>query len=178
MRGRTLALSLLLVLSMTGISRAQQQDDRFGSAARQHAYVSALIGPSALLGIGASTALDELRDDPTSWHVGDRLLSNAARLAVTESLHHGIAALMDRSTWYYRCTCTDTGGRVVHAFAEAVTDHDRRGATHVSVARIVGAFGGAFAESTWRPERSTADVLFIGTSTLVTSGLWNLVHEF
>ena len=178
MKIRIPTLVVLLALALTGSAWAQQRDDRFEAAARKRAYVTALAGPSALLGITASTALDQLRDDPSSWKLTDRLLSNAGRLAVQESLHHGIAAIMGRSTWYYKCTCTDTGARVAHAFAEGFTDHDRAGATHLSVARFVGAFGGAYAESTWRPERTTADILMIGTSTLVTSGLWNLVHEF
>ena len=143
-----------------------------------HDYVHALIGPSALLGIAAGTALDQIRDDPPQWNIGNRALSNAGRLAVQESVHHGLAAIMNRSTWYYPCSCTGTGARIAHAFGEAFTDHDVHGRTYLSVARIAGAYGGAYAESTWRPGRSGGEVIVAGTSSLVGSAVLNLWREF
>jgi hypothetical protein len=167
-------------LSLFGVSTAaaQQNEDRFSGSARMHDYVHALVGPAALLGLAAATGLDEIRDDPGNWQWSDRLLSNAERLAVQETVHHALAAAMDRSTWYYKCECSATGARIAHAFGEAFTDHDRHGAAHLSVARIAGAYSGAFAESKWRPGRSNAEILVAGTSTLVGGGILNLWREF
>lgn len=165
----------LLVMLLAGDASAQSA--RFDGPARRHDYVRALIGPSALIGIGVATGIDELRDDPPTWDTTDRLVSNAGRSAVQASIHHGIAALMDRSTWYYKCECDGLGSRVGHAIAESITDHDRNGGTHFSIGRVAGAYGAAFAESTWRPDRRTEDVLLVGTSSIVGSALWNIVRE-
>jgi len=171
-----------LIATHTAVANAQQLDaNRFDSPGRMHEYIHALIGPGALLGLAASTAYDQYRKEPPEWGGsegwGQRLASNAGRLVVQETVHHGLAAVMDRSTWYVRCDCTG-GARITHAFAEAVTDHTRGGATMLSVPRIAGAYAGAFAQGVWRPGVSTGDALVFGTTSLVFTGVINVWHEF
>lgn len=180
MRRITYVLAALFVSINT--ANAQRASDRFSSHAREHAYIHTLIGPTALLGVGVATAYDELSDEPPEWDGSSgfwkRAASNAGRFVVQTSLHHGVAAVMDRSTWYYDCTCRGTGARIGHAFAEAITDHDISGHTHFSVARVAGAYGGAAAQSLWQPNMSGGEVLFSGTMALVGSGVVNLWREF
>ena len=68
--------------------------------------------------------------------------------------------------------------RVVHAFSEAFTNHYRTGAAHVSAARIGAPYGAAFAEALWRPDRSIGDAFMAGSTSLVFTGLSNIVREF
>ena len=169
---------LLTLVSAMPLMAQQNNADRFSGSARGKEYISSLIGPSAWLGVGAATALDQIRDDPPQWNVGKRALSNWGRLGVQVTVHHGLAAMIDRSTWYYKCSCTDTGARIGHAFAEAFTDHDRSGGAHFSIATTAGAIGGAWAESTWRPGRTSGGVLLGAAESMVGSGVLNLWREF
>lgn len=175
---KVMAAAAVFALVGVGPVNAQQSRDRFNATVRGRDYVRSLVGPSAWLGVGAATALDQVRDDPPQWNIGDRALSNWGRLGVQQTIHHGLAAVIDRSTWYYRCSCNGAGARIGHAFAETITDHDRSGATHFSIANVAGAYGGAWAETTWRPDRSSGEVLANGTATLLASGVLNLWREF
>jgi hypothetical protein len=157
---------------------AQHAPARFEPAARFREYATAMIDPLSWAGVAGSTLLDQVRDDLEDWDFSDRALSNASRFVLEVSIFHGVAALQDRATWYYPCECEDIPGRVVHAFAEAFTDHDRTGARHVSAARIGAPYGAAFAEALWRPDRTIGDALMTGSTSLVFTGLFNMVREF
>jgi hypothetical protein len=172
--------TLVLLLSSLAAHpvAAQQADDRFGGSARLRDYTASLIDPVSWGSVTASTLLDQLGDDPEAWDFGDRAISNAARFVLEESIFHGVAALQDRSTWYYPCACADIPGRVGHAFAEAFTDHDRAGVAHVSTARIGAPYGAALAEALWRPDTSIGDAVITGSTSLIFTGLFNIVREF
>ena len=175
---KRLLMSALLLTGLTAPAVAQQADPRFDSPARLREYGGALLDPLSWTSVAASTLLDQIRDDPENWSFGDRALSNGGRFVLEVTIFHGVAAKQDRSTWYYKCECTDTPTRVVHAFAEAFTDHDRNGVAHVSVARISAPYGAALAEALWRPDRSIGDAVMTGSTSLVFTGLFNMVREF
>lgn len=176
-----LAAVLLLVASAPAIFAQRATERRFDSG-RTHEYMNSIVSPLALLGVAVGTAADQLRDDPPDWNgssgFAKRFASNVGRLAVQETVHHGLAAAMDRSTWYYPCTCQTPGSRIGHAFVEAFTDHDRAGHTALSVSRIAGAYSGAFAQQLWRPGVSNEEAVITGTTTLVLGGVVNLWREF
>jgi len=174
---RFLAMALSLCALVAPL-HAQQTDTRFDRRARVHDYGVALIDPYAWASVAASTLIDEIGDNPDTWDFGDRALSNAGRFVLETSMYHGVAAMQDRSTWYYPCKCTGTAERAVHAFGEAFTDHDRAGATYVSVAQIGSTYGAAFIEALWRPDRSVGQAFRAGTTSLLFSGLFNIVREF
>lgn len=184
--GRQIGTSLTAALLLCATARATfaqiaSEQQRFDSG-RTHEYVSAIVGPLALLGVVASSALDQVRDDPAEWQgssgFGKRAASNEGRLIIQETVHYGLAAAMSRSTWYHPCTCRSGGSRFGHAFAEAFTDRDRSGHGGLSVSRIAGAYSGAFAQKLWRPGVSTQDAIITGTGTLVFTGVVNLWREF
>jgi hypothetical protein len=176
----TRLFALLFVLSAVNANRlgAQQTTDRFAPSARVREYAVAMIDPVSWGSVAGSTLLDQLGDNPESWDFSDRLLSNSARFVLEVSIYHGVAAFQDRSTWYYPCECQDIPGRTVHAFAEAFIDHDRSGAAHVSAARIGSPYGAAVAEALWRPDVSLGDAVMTGSSSLIFTGLFNIVREF
>jgi hypothetical protein len=97
---------------------------------------------------------------------------------VEESVRHGLAAVMDRSVTYQRCTCESIGGRTLHAFIETVTDRSVEGERRLALPRLVGVYAGAFAEAAWRPSEEGADVFRIGTRGIVFAFLGNAWREF
>ncbi len=175
---RLFTLALAWSGIVAGPLHAQQTDTRFDPPARVHDYMVSLADPFSWASVAGSTLLDQIRGDPEGWTFGDRVLSNAGRFILEETIFHGVAAAQDRSTWYYPCECTGIPARAAHAFAEAFTDHDRSGAAHVSAARIGAPYGAALAEALWRPDRSIGEALMTGSTSLLFTGVFNIVREF
>ena len=129
--------------------------------------------------------VDQINNQPAEWGkswsgYGRRYASNLGEFLIQEGVTEGLAALMKRPLDYSPCRCTGTGDRVGHALGGAVTDQMPKGKHPIAVPRIVGAYVGAYAQSTWRPDsRSRANqVLVNGTTSLAIGGLINLYHEF
>jgi hypothetical protein len=172
----------ILIIAVGGLAaaplQAQEAPNRFDRPARVREYGASLFDVYSWAGVAGSTLLDQLLDNPETWSFKDRALSNSARFVLEESVYHGVAAMQDRSTWYYPCECTAVPDRIGHAFAEAITDHDRSGVAHVSVARLGASYGAATAEALWRPDVSVGHAISTATSSLFFSGLFNVVREF
>lgn len=175
---RCLTVVLLLSPLWTAPAAAQKASSRFDPPARIHEYTVSLVDVVSWGSVAGSTLLDQIGGDPEDWSFTDRALSNAARFVLEVSVYHGVAAIQDRSTWYQPCECTAIPARTAHAFAEAFTDRDRAGGTHVSAARIGAPYGAAVAEALWRPDTSIGDALMTGSTSLVFTGLFNIVREF
>lgn len=158
--------------------QSQQPLERFDRPARVREYGASLFDVYSWAGVAGSTLLDQILDNPETWTIKERALSNSGRFLIEESIYHGVAAMQDRSTWYYPCECTGAPKRIVHAFGEAFTDHDRSGAAHLSVARLGASYGAATAEAMWRPDVTIGDAITTATSSLVFSGLFNIMREF
>jgi hypothetical protein len=176
---RTTAVCGFLALSLITPVHAQAGRE-WEPGGRGRAYVNSLVGPGALMGLGLATAIDQARDDPPQWGNSweKRLASNAGRNAVQETVRHGIAAVLDRSVSYRRCSCAGIGSRIGNAVVEVVTDRDRNGGRSFGIARFAGSYAGAYAESTWRPDRDAPEILAVGTSILLFGTASNLWREF
>jgi hypothetical protein len=168
--------ALLFVLPATAKVSAQE-------SSRMHNYVVSLVGPGALISIGASAAYDQVRNDPEVWEkttegFGKRVASAAGSRLANQTVRHGLAAVMDRSTGYTRCTCSAFGARLGHAIISAITDTNASGHRMLSVPAIAGAAAGAYAPLAWRPEY-TSSRAFAGVGmSLGLSALGNVGHEF
>jgi hypothetical protein len=131
-------------------------------------------------------AIDQWRLNPPEWGTGvpgdgRRLASNVGEFWVQEIATEGLAAAMNRPLDYQRCRCRDVGGRMAHAISGALFDQLSRGREALAIPRIVGAYGGAYAQSAWRPaeSRSRANItLTNGTTSLAIGALINMYHEF
>jgi hypothetical protein len=183
--GARSVLGLLLVAGFPGAVRAQEvTPPEWQPGGRVREYGQSLLGPPAIVDVGVAAGLDQWRDEPEEWDqdiggFGQRLASNAGRNAVEESARHGLAALMDRSVTYQRCTCSAVGGRVWNAFLETITDRDREGDRLPAIPRLAGSVAGAYAESSWRPgEDDRTDVVRIATRSVLFGMLGNLWTEF
>ena len=176
---RRLAIAAMAVACvLTSASAAAAQE-----TTRMHNYVVSLVGPGALISIGATAAYDQYRNNPETWGkttsgFGKRVASAAGSRVANQTVRHGLAAVLDRSTSYEECTCTSFGGRVGHALIGAITDTNSSGHRTLSEPAIAGAVAGAYAPLIWRPDYSSSDAFRgIGFS-LGFSALGNLLDEF
>ena len=133
----------------------------------------------------AFAGLDQLRDVPGEWERGwsgykKRLASNLGEFYIQEIVTEGLAAAMNRPLDYVPCKCRRAADRAVWALRRTLSDQMPNGRHALAVPRIVGAFAGSFAQSTWRPgkdERAKV-VLLNGTASLGIGAFINLYHEF
>lgn len=180
--GRMVVAAALFIVLAGGAAAQGSYEAEFTSSARGRAYAHDLFGPSALIGVAAGAALDHLRNEPEGWEdnssgFGRRLASNAGRHAVNQSVRHGLAITLGRTTRYHRCTCTDFGGRVGNAIVETFTDRGRDGNRMISIPRFGGAAAGAFAENAWLPDDSKNEVLLDAVRSVAYSALSNIAKE-
>jgi hypothetical protein len=131
-------------------------------------------------------AIDQLNTQPPEWGsswagYGRRVSSNIGEFWIQEITTEGLAWAMNRPLDYQRCRCRGFGPRFNHALGGAVLDQKPNGGQALAIPRIVGAYGGAWAQSTWRPSGSknhASLVLTNGTTSLAFGALINMYHEF
>jgi hypothetical protein len=141
----------------------------------------------AVTGLGYA-AFDHAIKSPPEWGngwagYGRRAASNIGAFVIQEGVTEGLAAAMNRPLDYLPCKCTQTNARIGWAFRGAVEDQFPDGSTKIAVPRIVGAYAGAFAQSTWRPAGPVTSsrwsrALIQGTTSLALGGVINLWYEF
>lgn len=146
------------------------------------------FGRAVAYGAGMSflySGMNQINNQPAEWGkswsgYGRRYASNFGEFMIQEGVTEGLAAIMKRPLDYTPCHCTGTGKRVGYAFAGAVTDQMPNGKHPVAIPRIVGAYAGAYGQSTWWPgSRSRLNqTLLNGTTSLAIGGVINLYHEF
>lgn len=151
-------------------------------SSRWHAYVHDILGPGAWVGVGAGSALEQAETSPTQWGTGasgfgKRVASTYGDMFVQESVRHGLAAVMDRSTAYHRCGCRGFGGKVGNAFVETFTDRDAEGQRQFSVPRVAGAVAGGFAPMLWWPGETAAGAATAAGVSLLFTWAGNVVTE-
>lgn len=180
-RFAALSVTLLVLLGSSAHAQARVGSDsatRLTRLGRDFVY-------GAVEGLGFAV-LDQVRDVPTSWGsnlngYGKRALSNVGEFAIQEVVTEGLAAAMNRPLDYKPCACRSTGARIGHALSGAVNDLMPDGSHPLAIPRIVGAYTGAYAQSTWRPDYVHArlrNTLMNGTSSLAVGALINLFYEF
>jgi hypothetical protein len=130
-------------------------------------------------------AIDQANNQPSEWGggwpgYGRRASSNIGEFWIQEITTEGLAWAMNRPLDYQPCKCRGFWPRFNHALGGAVLDQKPNGGQALAIPRIVGAYGGAYAQSTWRPSgsRSRANlVLTYGTTSLAFGVLINMYHE-
>jgi hypothetical protein len=180
--GRMVLTAALLIVSAGGVAAQSNYAAEFTGAARGRAYAHDLFGPSALIGVAAGAGIDHLRGEPEGWEdnsggFGRRLASNAGRHAVNQTVRHGLAITLGRTTRYHRCECTAFFPRVGNAVVETFTDRGRDGGRMLSIPRFGGAVAGAFAENLWLPEADKNEVLLDAVRSVAYGALSNIAKE-
>ena len=133
----------------------------------------------------AFAGVDQARNSPPEWGGGGsgyarRAASNVAEFVIQESVTEGLASAMSRPLDYPRCHCDGFANRLGHAFVGTVADQLPDGHRVFALPRVVGAYGGAFAQSSWRPGSSNhaRTTLINGTTSIAIGAVINLIQEF
>jgi hypothetical protein len=177
---------LIILGVVVAIGRDAAAQSRVGadSSTRIH-RLERDLGYGTLEGFGYA-GIDQWRLNPPEWGTGvpgygRRVASNVGEFWVQEIATEGLAAAMNRPLDYRRCRCRAFGARMAHALSGAIFDQMPRGRETLAVPRIVGAYAGAYAQSSWRPAESrsrTNITLTNGTTSLAIGALINMYHEF
>jgi hypothetical protein len=179
---RILLAAGLLAVWAGGAAAQASYDSEFTGRARSRAFANDLFGISAIVGVAGGAAIDQWMDEPEGWEenadgFGRRLASNAGRHVTNQSVRHGLAIVMGRTTRYHACTCSGFGSRVGHAIMETFADRGRDGKRMISIPRFGGAAAGAFVENVWLPEDDKNDVLLDMGRSVGYAALSNIVKE-
>lgn len=177
-RFATIVIGLTIVASTAHAQRVHRDSatrlERFGRA----------VEYGTVMGL-AYAGVNQINNEPPEWGrgwsgYGKRAASNIGEFLIQESVTDGLSAIMKRPLDYTPCRCRGTGERIGHALAGAVTDEMPNGKRLLAVPRIVGAYAGAYAQSTWRPDSRSRlnQTLLNGTTSVAVGGLINIYHEF
>src|SRR5689334_4589867 len=142
------------------------------------------FGRDAVYGAGLGFiygALDQVRRQPPEWGSGwsaykRRAASDVGEFLIQEGTTEALAAALHRPLDYAPCPCAATGARIRWALLGAVTDPLPDGRHPLAVPRIVGAYAGSFAQTTWLPATSNRlrSALLNGTTSLAIGAGINL----
>lgn len=107
------------------------------------------------------TVYDQLRDEPEGWDsdtdgLARRLGSHTGRTAISLSVRHGTAALLDAPADPVRCASATGAARVAGAALEPFADLGCDGAVRPAVPRLAARAASAFAPLAWRQPGYTA----------------------
>jgi hypothetical protein len=165
-----------------GARREQQSVQITPDNVRFANYLHDLAGRSAVIGVVGGGLFAHIRDNPTGWNAGGdglarQIASRAGQEVVNVSVHHGLAALMHRSTGYHPCDCHGFGPRVGHALLETFTDRRADGSRALSVPRLAGAYAGSMARLAWEPGHTPGELAKKTTFSLGFSALINIGRE-
>jgi hypothetical protein len=163
-------------------ARAQVRVGRDSSTRLQRFGRDALYGTALGLVYGA---LDQLRHQPPQWGTGwnnydRRAASDIGEFLIEEGTTEALAAALKRPLDYQRCHCGSTARRIGWALEAAVTDPMPNGSHPLAVPRLVGAYAGSFAQTSWLPARSNRlqSALVNGSMSLLIGAGINLFQEF
>jgi hypothetical protein len=149
---------------------------------RLNNYIRDLAGPKVLVGVIGGGVFEYLRNKPGyedegGEYLAGRIASRAGQAAVQVTVHHGLAALMQRSTGYQPCECRGVGPKIEHALLETFTDRKADGSRALSVPRFAGAYAGSFARLAWEPHRSAGDAALNTTLSFGLTAVFNIARE-
>lgn len=177
------AVVVALTISRATLATAQSKVGP-DSLSRWKFYGVNIVRTSA--GAVVFAVVDQIRNEPQEWGkgwpgFGKRFGSELAGGVLQETVNEGLAAAMNRPLTYTRCACHGVGPRATWALRAGFTDQMPNGRAPIAVPRIVAAYVGGFARSTWNPTTGNgrlATTLISGTSSLAIGALINLAYEF
>lgn len=180
------ARSLFVFAAILGFAQTASAQSRVGAdSSRRIDRLERSLAYGTVEGFGYA-GMDQYHLSPPQWGTGwhgyeRRLASDVGEFWVQEVATEGLAAAMNRPLDYTRCRCRDFGSRMTHALRGALFDQMSGGREALAIPRIVGAYGGAYAQTTWRPGGSSSRsnlTLANGTTSLAIGALIDIYHEF
>lgn len=178
----TLAAALLLAMPVHAQTQADTLVADSVAPTRLDNYVRDLADPIVAAQAVALGVWDQARNEPQEWGggvdaLGQRSLSRAGGHIVGQSVRHGLAAALGRSTDYRPCGCADVEHRIAYAIVETFVDYDAQGRRRLSTPFLAGTYAGAVAPLAWHPDADLAESLQSATLSLVFSVAGNVIRE-
>lgn len=127
------------------------------------------------------TVYDQVRDNPDSLDqdadgLGRRLAAHAGRTAISLTVRHGTAALLDAPAHPVACATATRGARIAQAALKPVADRGCDGRVRVAIPRIAARVASGFAPLAWHHPGYTAENAATEiASGFVSSALLNVV---
>src|SRR5437016_12192836 len=155
------ARHLIVIAAAVGLTHTAAAQGRVGSDSTTRIQrLERDLAYGTLEGVGYA-AIDQWRLSPPEWGTGwpgygRRFLSDAGEFWIQEITTEGLAAAMNHPLAYSRCSCRAFDARLGHALRGALFDQMPRGRQSLAIPRIIGAYAGAYAQTTWRPSRSAS----------------------
>lgn len=181
-RWRAVLVTMTLVILVAVPARAQVRVGRDSTTRLQRFGRDALYGSALGMIYGV---VDQVRHQPPQWGTAwsaykRRAASDVGEFLIQEGTTEGIAAAMHRPLDYAPCPCAATAARIRWALLGAVTDPLPNGSHPIAAPRIVGAYVGSFAQTSWLPAASNRlrSALLNGTTSLAIGAGINLFQEF
>lgn len=149
---------------------------------RVDAYLNDLVSVESVAWFTLLGLWDHVRTEPDEWGggadaLGARILSRGGGHIVRESVRHGLAAALGRTTEYRPCGCDGPERRIAYAITETFTDYDVQGRRRLSTPFLAGTYAGALAPVLWHPDADAAEALQSGTMSLLWAIANNIVNE-
>lgn len=148
-------------------------------------YVSAVVGPYALLGTAAFAGIFHYRDLPNEWEndskgYARRFGSALGILAINETTVYALDEAFKLDSNYYKSTKKTIRGRLQDAIVNSFVARKPDGKRVFGFPRVAGNYGSAIiAEKTWYPKRfGYKDALVDGTYSVGVDVLFNIAREF
>ena len=149
---------------------------------RVDAYLNDLASIESVAWFTVLGLWDHVRTEPDEWGggadaLGARIRSRGGGHIVRESVRHGLAAALGRTTEYRPCGCDGPERRIAYAITETFTDYDVQGRRRLSTPFLAGTYAGALAPVLWHPDADAAEALQSGTISLVWAIANNILNE-
>jgi hypothetical protein len=121
-------------------------------------HVMKTVGPLAILGDAAYTAILQEADTPTEWGqggsgYGKRFASTAACSGIHSAMAFGLDSALHEDPRYFRSASGGFWHRAGQAFRGTILTHTDRGTETVSLWRFGSAYGAAYLSNQWYPGR-------------------------
>jgi hypothetical protein len=152
---------------------------------RWNDYVRSVVGPLAFVQTAVTAGLASMGSgSPRFWErdpggFGQRFGTAFAARTVNETVKASLSAVLHEDNTYYRCSCQNVFGRFGHALLSTVEARNDNGHTVLGFGRIAGAYaGGLTTMELYQHQYGFDGALRLGTATVATHALTNLVREF
>jgi hypothetical protein len=142
--------------------------------------------PGAYAGLGAGAMIDQIRHTPAKWDADGsgytrRFASEYGQLAIRNSVHDGLAAMVGLDPRYAACDCAGLWHRSGHALEMTFVNQRRDGRLVLDMPQIASAYGSGMVSTYWYPHHQYSPLVQgvqFGHEQMGEILINNLVQEF
>jgi hypothetical protein len=177
-------LSLGLLFTMPAVLYGQN-DTPLSNEQKAEVRLWRIFNPLSLLGIAAGSAIEQWRDDPSSWGQGGAGYARRAGAALGFVASQNMIALyvddkMGLDPRFHHSHNTGLWPRALDAMGQTFVAYKDDGGRTLNVSELTGVYGAGFLSDAWYPagSRGVGDALLRGSISLGYNSASNVVKEF